>query len=194
MSMKENVDFVKQELSNEEKFLEGFVKIERFYKKNKKLILALLVLVVLAAIGYTVKQNIDEKNRLKANLAFDKILKNHDDKQALETLQQTNKKLYDVALYLKASHEGKDAKNINVPFLKQLAQYENALKNKNIPQLNTISMEKDFLLKEFAIFNKALLLANEGKYKEAKTALKLIPQTSKAYELATLLNHYLVTK
>ncbi len=51
-----------------------------------------------------------------------------------------------------------------------------------------------FLLKEFAIFNKALLLANEGKFKDAKTALNLIPQSSKAYELSSLLKHYLLTK
>lgn len=35
MSLKENVDFVKNELNSEEKFLESFVKIERFYKKIK---------------------------------------------------------------------------------------------------------------------------------------------------------------
>ena len=55
-------------------------------------------------------------------------------------------------------------------------------------------MQGDFLLKEFALFNKALLLSNEGKYEDAKTVLKLIPQTSKAFELANLLNHYLLTK
>ena len=31
-------------------------------------------------------------------------------------------------------------------------------------------------------------------FNEAKTTLALIPQTSKAFELAKLLNHYLITK
>ncbi len=35
MSLKENMDFVKEELNSEEKFLEGFVKLERFFKKYK---------------------------------------------------------------------------------------------------------------------------------------------------------------
>ena len=61
-------------------------------------------------------------------------------------------------------------------------------------ELTNLSMQNDFLLKEFAIFNKALLLSNEGKYDDAKATLKLIPQTSKAFELANLLNHYLLTK
>lgn len=34
MSLKENVEFVKKELDSEEKFLESFVKVERFYKKK----------------------------------------------------------------------------------------------------------------------------------------------------------------
>ncbi len=34
MSLKENVDYVKDELNTEEKFLESFVKVERFYKKK----------------------------------------------------------------------------------------------------------------------------------------------------------------
>ena len=72
--------------------------------------------------------------------------------------------------------------------------YQKALENNNVEQLNNVSMQNDFLLKEFAIFNKALLQANEGKYEEAKTSLKLIPETSKAYDLANLLNHYLATK
>ncbi|MFW2443561.1 hypothetical protein ACN4FT_12310, partial [Aliarcobacter butzleri] len=61
-------------------------------------------------------------------------------------------------------------------------------------ELNSLSMQNDFLLKEFALFNKALILVNEGKYEEAKKELSQISQTSKAYELATLLNHYLLTK
>ena len=90
----------------------------------------------------------------------------------------------------------KDAKSvdINVPLLKELAKYQTAMANKSITELDNVSMQNDFLLKEFAVFNKALLLANEGKFNEAKTTLALIPQTSKAFELAKLLNHYLLTK
>ena len=40
MSIKENVDYVKEELNSQEKFLESFVKGERFYKKYRTLIFA----------------------------------------------------------------------------------------------------------------------------------------------------------
>jgi len=193
MSLKENVDQVKKELDSEEKFLEGFVKVERFYKKYKTIILGLIVLVIVASIALVVKKNMDEKNKYEANIAFDKVLEDPNDKEALAKLKETNKNLYDIALFMQAKEKGEVSK-VNVPFLKELVDYQEALKNKSVSELNSVSMENDFLLKEFAIFNKALLLANEGKYKEAKSALTLIPETSKANDLANLLNHYLATK
>jgi tetratricopeptide (TPR) repeat protein len=193
MSLKENVDYVKQELNSEEKFLEGFVKVERFYKKYKTLILGLIAILIIAGIALVVKSNIDESNKLEANLAFEKILKNPEDKDAMAKLKETNTNLYNIATYLVAKDKGELVK-VNVPYLKELATYQEAVKNNSISELNNVSMENNFLLKEFAIFNKALLLANEGKFEEAKTTLNLIPNTSKANDLANLLNHYLVTK
>ena len=193
MSIKENVDYIKEELSSQEKFLENFVKGERFYKKYKTLIFAFIAIAILGGIGLVIKNNIDESNKLKANIAFNKVLQNSTDTQALEELKNTNEKLYEVALFLQAKKENK-AVEVNIPLLKELSKYQVALANKNVDELTNLSMQNDFLLKEFAIFNKALLLSNEGKYDDAKSTLKLIPQTSKAFELANLLNHYLLTK
>ena len=193
MSTKENVDYIKEELSSQEKFLENFVKGERFYKKYRTLIFASIAIIVIGAIGLVIKKNVDESNKLEANLAFNKVLQNSNDKEALELLKNKNEKLYEVALFLQGKNENK-AVDINIPVLKELAEYQVALSNKNVDELSNLSMQGDFLLKEFALFNKALLLSNEGKYEDAKTVLKLIPQTSKAFELANLLNHYLLTK
>ena len=193
MSIKENVDYVKEELSSQEKFLENFVKGERFYKKYRTLIFAFIAIIVVGSIGTIIKNNMDEANKLEANLAFNKVLQNSNDKEALELLKNKNEKLYEVALFLQGKNENK-AVDINIPVLKELAEYQVALSNKNVDELSNLSMQGDFLLKEFALFNKALLLSNEGKYEDAKTVLKLIPQTSKAFELANLLNHYLLTK
>ncbi len=93
MSLKENVDFVKNELNSEEKFLESFVKIERFYKKNKALIITAIIVVVVAIIGFSVKNYIDNENKLKANIAFNKFLNDVNNQEALKTLEKTNKKL-----------------------------------------------------------------------------------------------------
>lgn len=193
MSIKENVDYVKTELSSEEKFLENFVRSERFFKKYKTLILSFIIIVIVGFIGVFIKTKIDESNKFEANLAFNKVLENNNDAKALADLKAKNKDLYEIALYLQAKKEAKIIET-NVPLLKELSKYETALVNKSITELDNVSMQSDFLLKDFAVFNKALFLANEGKFTEAKTTLALIPQTSKAFELAKLLNHYLLTK
>ena len=153
MSIKENVDYVKEELNSQEKFLESFVKGERFYKKYRTLIFASIAIIVIGSIGLVIKKNVDESNKVEANLAFNKVLQNSNDKEALELLKNKNEKLYEVALFLQAKNENKAA-NINIPVLKELAAYQVALSNKNVDELSNLSMQGDFLLKEFAIFNK----------------------------------------
>ena len=192
MSIKENVDYVKNELSSEEKFLENFVKGERFFKKYRTLIFTFIAIAILVTIGMLVKQKIEESNKLETNIDFNKFLKNKDKKE-LFIIKDKNEKLYEIALFLKAKRENKTSE-VNIPMLKELSKFQQSTTNKNLEELNTLSMQNDFLLKEFAIFNKALLLSNDGKYEEAKEALKQIPQTSKASEFANLLNHYLLTK
>ena len=193
MSMKENVDFVKDELNSEEKFLEGFVKVERFYKRYKALIIGLVTILVVALIAIGVNSYINEKNAIASNIAFDKVVADPTDKDALNILKESNNKLYEVALYLQAKKDGKYPET-NIPYLKELTEYQKALTSSDVSKLNTLSMQNDFLLKEFAIFNKALILVNEGKYKEAKIALNLIQKSSKASELSSLLQHHLLTK
>ncbi|MCT7617638.1 tetratricopeptide repeat protein [Aliarcobacter butzleri] len=192
MSLKEDVGYIKNELSSEEKFIENFVKGERFFKKYKTLIIAVVVILIIGLIGFTVKKSIDNSNKHDANIALSQFLENGDEK-ALETLKNKNEKLYEVALFLQAKKDNKIA-SIELPLLKELVKFQTATASNNIEKLNSLSMQNDFLLKEFALFNKALILVNEGKYEEAKKELSQISQTSKAYELATLLNHYLLTK
>ncbi|AXX96218.1 MULTISPECIES: hypothetical protein [Arcobacter] len=192
MSIKEDVNYVKNELSNEEKFLENFVKGERFFKKYKTLIFAFIVIIIVGSIGIIIKKNIDNANKFEANVALNNYF-NNGDKNALEILKNNNQKLYEIALFLDAKKENKSAQ-IDIPMLKELLEFQLATHSNNIEKLDNLSLQNDFLIKEFAIFNKALILVNEGKYEEAKTSLNKIPQTSKAYELANLLNHYLLTK
>ncbi|MCG3669821.1 tetratricopeptide repeat protein [Aliarcobacter butzleri] len=192
MSLKEDVGYIKNELSSEEKFIENFVKGERFFKKYKTLIIAVVVILIIGLIGFTIKKSMDNSNKHDANIALSQFLENGDEK-ALETLKNKNEKLYEVALFLQAKKDNK-IPSIELPLLKELVKFQTATASNNIEELNSLSMQNDFLLKEFALFNKALILVNEGKYEEAKKELSQISQISKAYELATLLNHYLLTK
>lgn len=193
MSLKDNIDYVKSEISSEEKFLEGTVKAERFFKKYKTLLIAAGALIVVAFIAIGTSNYLKDENKKIVNIAFNKLLKNPNDKDALAVLEDKNSKLYKVALYLQAKKDNKNL-SVDLKFLKELSSYKTAIKSKNLNDLNNVSMKNDFLLKEFAIFNKALIQAENGKYKEAKTTLKLIPNSSSVNDLVKVLNHYLLTK
>ena len=192
MSIKDNVDYVKNEFSSEEKFIENFVKSERFFKKYKNFIIAFFVILVVGSIGYVIKNTIAESNKLDSNIALNKYLETKDE-NALKTLKDKNENLYNIALLLNAKKENKILE-VNLPILKELSKYQVAVENKDLNELNNLSVQNDFLLKEFAIFNKALILTNDGKFDEARSLLKQIPQTSKVNDLSNMLNHYLLSK
>ena len=192
MSIKDDVNYIKNELSSEEKFLESFVKTERFFKKYKKLIFGLIILAIVGSVVFLVKTKLDEKNLYEANIALSNFLENGN-QNSLNQLKEKNRDLYEIALYLDAKNEFKNA-DINLKYLKELLDFEVALLNSNQSELDLVSKKADFLLKDYAIFNQALILVNNQKYAEAREILGKISQDSRAFELATLLKHYLVTK
>ena len=192
MSIKDDVNYIKNELSSEEKFLESFVKTERFFKKYKKLIFGLIILAIVGSVVFLVKTKLDEKNLYEANIALSNFLENGNE-NSLNQLKEKNRDLYEIALYLDAKNEFKNA-DINLKYLKELLDFQVALLNSNQSELDLVSKKVDFLLKDYAIFNQALILVNNQKYAEAREILGKISQDSRAFELATLLKHYLVTK
>lgn len=192
MSVKDDINYIKNELNNEEKFLENFVKTERFFKKYKKLILVSFFVFVCVVVFVFVKNILDEKNLYEANLALNKFLETKD-KEALETLKNKNKNLYEIALYLEAKKEIKDSE-ISLKYLKDLLAFQLASINSNKEKLDLLAKNGNFLLKDYAIFNRALILTNEEKFDEAKSLLEGISSDSKAFELANFLKHYLATK
>ena len=173
MSIKENIDYIKDEINTEEKFLEGFVKFERFWKKYKISIIGVVAVILISVVGIMTKDYMDNVTKQKANEAFNMILKNPSDSNALSILKDTNLDLHNIALFLKAKKEGKSIE-INLPLLKELSQYSIAMKNSDIEKLNSVTLKSDFVLKEYALFNKALLQAKEGDFIASKETLKLL--------------------
>jgi hypothetical protein len=189
MSLKENVEYIKEEISTQESFLENFFKVEKFAKKYKKPLIGFTVAIVVAIAGVNINSYIKEQNRLKANTLFEQALKNPQDSKLLDSLKQADGKLYNIALYLKDNTTITD-----VEFLKELAIYNKAIKQNDDKTIAKATINQKFLLKDFAIFNQALILAQKGDYKAAKDKLALIPITSSVSKLSKMLEHFLVTK
>ena len=135
MSIKDDVNYIKNELSSEEKFLESFVKTERFFKKYKKLIFGLIILAIVGSVVFLVKTKLDEKNLYEANIALSNFLENGN-QNSLNQLKEKNRDLYEIALYLDAKNEFKNA-DINLKYLKELIDFQSALLTSNKSDLDT---------------------------------------------------------
>jgi hypothetical protein len=191
MSLKENVAYIKDEISNEEKFFESFFKLEKFYKKYKYII----IIVFVGTFGYFIISNImkyvNEQNTIKANNAYNKVLKNPNDTNSLAILKETNAKLLEIANFINTKDK---TKAIDVIYLKQIAMYNKAIKNNDIKMLNKLIINQQFVLRDYAIFTKALIQVEQKNYKKAKNTLKSISNDSGIEALSDMLKHFLLTK
>jgi len=191
MNLKENVSYIKDEISTEEQFFENFFKIEKFYKKYKKLILAVVVAGVLGLIGMTLFDFLGQKNAVVANEAYTKVLLNNNDKGALDELKSANEELYNIALF-QISQEKTTASN--VAYLEDIASYNNAVAKGDIVALDGMIMQQDFLLKDFAVLSKTLILIEKKEYKKAKDTIARIDEKSRVLPLSNMIKHFLLTK
>ena len=189
MSLKDDINSVKKELGAEESFLESFLKVEKFYKKNKTAIIGVIVAGVIGIIGFYTYSYLQLQEKIKINEAFNKVLENPNDEKALNDLKTKDKQLYEIALFSKNGTSQSDNE-----FLVQLSNYTKAIKANNTIELNTVTQNQNFLLKDFATLNKAIIEAKSGEYTKAKESLKVISKDSQIVALAQILEHFLITK
>ena len=193
MSMKENVEHIKGELNSEEKFIESFVKVERFYKKYKTALIGGLLVVVIAVAGYSINSYTSAQNKIAANDAFATLMEDPNNTEAFNVLKDKNPILAQIIEAKKVQSEGKTIA-IDAQYLSQLPLYDEAIQKQDSAKLATLSMQNDFLLKEYALFQQALMLTQKEEYIKAKEALKQIPEQSQVNQLSSALKHFLLTK
>ncbi|MDC0933416.1 hypothetical protein OAR97_06155 [Arcobacteraceae bacterium] len=189
MSLKEDVNYIKKEISAEESYMESVFKIEKTWKRYKTSIIGLVAVIIIAIIGLYISDYFTEQNKIQANTAFNTLLKNPNDKEAKAILEVKNPELYKILQY-----KTDDTKVVEVEFFKDLALYTKAMEKENVDELNTVTLDQNFILKDFALFNKALIQAKSSKYSDAKETLKLINTQSPVAPMAKMLSHFLLTK
>ncbi len=195
MSLKENIDMVKEELNQEEKLFESAVKTERFVKKYKMPLISIVVTVIVVLIGNSVYQASKAQSIAASNEAYMTLLAQPDNSEAEKVLQENNPALYDAWKFQravqaddKAGLESLTSSRSNV--IADLASYELAAANKDKSALNAYALNQKAVLKDLAILDEAVLLMQEGKSAEAKARLALIDERSPLKKLSMLLQHY----
>ena len=198
MSIKEGVEFVKEELTQDEKLLEGLIKVERFYKRNKIAILSISVALILGGIGYSVMEYMKEQKLLRANSALLKLQNNPKDANSLKILKENNPSLANLYLLKEATLNG-DIKTLEElskskdETVSDLSLYHLAVFKESSPQIKEYRLRSNSLLKDLAVFDEAYLLLKDGKVEDGKKLLTLIPQDSPIKSIASMLDHF-VTK
>ncbi len=189
MSLKENLEEIKQEIGAEEQFLESVIKTERFYKKYKMKIQVGVAILVIAAIGYTSYGYVKQRDTRLSNIAYETLLIKPNDKEALNTLKDKNQALYDAYLFRMAVSK-KDivklevlSKDKNEKFLADLSTYELA-QIKNSKEVNSE------LLKGFALLEEGFDLLKVGKISQAQLKFAQIDTNSPLYKIVKNLSHY----
>jgi len=195
MSIKEQVEFVKDEFTQDEKILESLIKVERFYKKNRLAILAVSISIVIGGVGYGVMEYVKEQQLLKANSALLKLQKNPTDTNALKILKENNMPLAELFLLKEASLSG-DIKKLEElakskdETISDLAMYHIAVFKESLSQIKDYRLKSSALLKDLSLFDEAYLLYKSGKVDEAKNILAQISEVSPVKSVAKMLEHY----
>lgn len=183
MAIKQDIEAIKEEIGAEEQFLESLIKGERFFKRYRYPIIGIVVFVLLVIIGYSIVNFIQENRLIQSNEAYNILLKEPANKEALSTLQSNNSKLYEAYLFQKAVQSKnkealKEVLSSNADsILKDIAHF--VLQDGNSKMMR----EVNFLLEGYGYLQK-------GNLKEAKTAFSNIPLSSPLQELVNKLNHY----
>jgi hypothetical protein len=195
LSLKENLEMVKDELNSEEKFFEKAVVTERFVKKYKKPLIGAVVAVVLVVVA-NLAYNVSEQNRIEsANETLATLQKNPNDTMALTKLESLSPALHDVWLYSQAI-VNQDAASLQklqsskALIVDDVASYEASELKADISGLNAYSQKQAAIYKDLAMVMSAILLMDAGKIDDAHTKLSMIGAKSPLAQVAHALMHY----
>jgi hypothetical protein len=195
VSLKENIEMVKNELNSEEQFFEKAVQTERFVKKYKKPLIGLITAAILAISAGTA-YDIYTQNRIDAsNHAFNLLMADPEDAAAQEQLKTLNPKLYDVwslsqALKSKDQDALRALQTSKALVVADLAAYELSALQEDAAALEKYAQHSTALLKDLAMIEAAVLLIEKGEVASAQAKLSMIDINSPLYQSAQALAHY----
>jgi hypothetical protein len=186
VSIKDDVNYVKTELSSDEKVLESAFKLESLYKKYKTVIWGAGIIGLLYFVTITGMDALHRSKLEAANQALLTLQQKPDDAQALQVLQEKNPALYELHLFSKA------ADSEDVQTLSKIAQSKDTILA-DMSRYSKGAIEErpvdSKIYKELSYLEEAYIAIKAGNKEEAKRKLELIDARSAAATFARLLGH-----
>ena len=195
MSLKNDIEMVKEELNSEEKFFEKAVVTEKFVKKYKNVMIGALAFVVVA-VSVNIGLEINQKNTIsQANEVLVKLEKSPSNTTLVSELKSLSPSLADVWVYSQAmAHNDtkmlESLKGTNALIIDDLVSYELAQNSKSVEALDAYASKQGAIYRDLALVQSAVLLLNDKKIDLAHDKLSTITQESSLYKVATALRHY----
>lgn len=186
MSLKQNVDFIKEEMNNDEKMLEGLIRFESWFKRYKTTFIALTIIILVLIFGYMGNNYYQETKQQEISSLYKKALEG--DENALLALQNSKSKLYDLYLFQEAlkTNDEKTLKTLESSKDSIIAQFSK-LQNASLSQnLNALDSKESG---DFGYLQAAFLEIQAGKTQEAKVILSKIQNDSPVRDFANALEH-----
>lgn len=187
MGLKDNLKAVKNELNTEERFIENFIKGERFIRKYKFYISAVVIILVAWFAGNFIISKINDYKTKEANEIYANLIQDPSNKNLLEQLKNKNTNLYTIFL-LKENINDLN----NTAFQNELKQiYNNAQTNTLLKNIIALSLgDKSIFLKNYDKLLEAYKFLEQNKIEEANVLLSRIKENSSLNQIAKNLKHY----
>lgn len=190
MSVKNNLNFIKNEFSSDEKIIENAFKLEILYKRYRHIILGVLIGIVALVAFLSIKYYVTESNAKKSSEILQSLLENPKDEALRSSLQKNNAPLYNLFLLQQSLESGNVADLETLSNQQDLVQF---LANYHLGSFERdsaiLNKSEKYALGDFAKIQEAYILLKNGKANEAKNILSSISQDSPLSEIATILSH-----
>lgn len=187
LGLKDDLKAIKTELSTEEQLIEKFIKGERFIKKYKYFILALILILILWYLGIFIYDKIKQSNIKQSNILYTKLIQDPKNLKLLEELKNKNINLYTIFLMSQNSSDQSDQNE--TAKLQELAQNSKV----NVLLKNIIALDlgnKSLFLKDYDKILQAYDLLKQNKIDDAQILLSQIKDDSQFKQIANNLKHY----
>ncbi|EAJ0636145.1 hypothetical protein [Campylobacter jejuni] len=187
MGLKDNLKAVKNELNTEEQFIENFIKGERFIRKYKFYISAVVIILVAWFAGNFIISKINDYKIKEANEIYANLIQDPSNKNLLEQLKNKNTNLYAIFLLKENINDFNNTALQNE--LKQI--YSNTQTNILLKNIIALSLgDKSIFLKNYDKLLEAYKLLEQNKIEEANVLLSQIKENSSLSQIAKNLKHY----
>ncbi|EAI0736839.1 hypothetical protein E0335_05740 [Campylobacter jejuni] len=187
MGLKDNLKAVKNELNTEEQFIENFIKGERFIRKYKFYISAVVIILVAWFAGNFIISKINDYKTKEANEIYANLIQDPSNKNLLEQLKNKNTNLYAIFLLKENINDFNNTALQNE--LKQI--YSNTQTNTLLKNIIALSLgNKSIFLKNYDKLLEAYKFLEQNKIEEANVLLSQIKENSSLNQIAKNLKHY----